>query len=358
MIGYRYFTSAERKPTSVRRPRSARDVELVPVRRVGVEARTGVQPRRRHRDPVERRLGLEHEQVGADVAGPLERTDRVAEVVEHSQEQHDVERAAETVPVDLHRVDRHVSDPRLEIELGTGELERFLAPPITARPGERVRGEHAGGASDVTERRTGTAGVLLVSLASLQRSAMRLLSAGVRSSVARTATVMVIFPPEPLRSPRQRGVASAMSRAEFRRSRDRRRYSRAVAWSPLRQIEHVPTTPTLTRPAGLRDRDSTARRGRIRRCNGAQVARVEHAAGRVFAVPAGRAGAATTRGLPGRLRVRFGGAARRLGDVGCFDAVGDAELAQDVGNVNAGGLRADEQFGCDLAVGPAAREQI
>ena len=46
------------------------------------------------------------------------------------------------------------------------------------------------------------------------------------------------------------------------------------------------------------------------------------------------------------------------GERGGFDAVGHAELAEDVGHVDAGCLGADEEFFADLAVGTAAGEQL
>ena len=46
-----------------------------------------------------------------------------------------------------------------------------------------------------------------------------------------------------------------------------------------------------------------------------------------------------------------------MGVVGGFGPVGDAELGDDSGDVHAGGLRRYRQFGCDLLVGVAERDQ-
>ena len=46
------------------------------------------------------------------------------------------------------------------------------------------------------------------------------------------------------------------------------------------------------------------------------------------------------------------------GGGGCLDPVADGELAQDVGDVDAGGLRADERLLPDLPVGVAGGEQL
>ena len=47
---------------------------------------------------------------------------------------------------------------------------------------------------------------------------------------------------------------------------------------------------------------------------------------------------------------------RRPSALGGFDSVGDAEFAEDIRDVDAGRLGADEELSCDLAVGPAAGE--
>jgi hypothetical protein len=48
---------------------------------------------------------------------------------------------------------------------------------------------------------------------------------------------------------------------------------------------------------------------------------------------------------------------RAVRDGGCFEPVWRVELAQDVRDVDAGGLDADLELGGDLAVGDAAGDQ-